>query len=64
MDKMLNAQIGRIVELKGLGMTVDLKVQPQDILDDELALLWADAQVALNAIQLHLEMHGGFPEGN
>jgi hypothetical protein len=60
MDKMLNAEVGRIVGLKGLGMAVDLKIQPQDILDKELASLWADAQVALNAIQLHLEMNGGF----
>jgi hypothetical protein len=39
----------------GLGYTVDIAIQPQDIEDPELAALWAEAQVKMNEIQIYLE---------
>jgi hypothetical protein len=51
--------VGSFVYNNGLGNTVDAIVEPQEIADPELKTLWANAQVALNEIQLYLEMKLG-----
>jgi hypothetical protein len=51
--------IGKTVIEHGLGCAVDILIQPQNIIDPVLAGLWADAQVKLNEIQLHLETRLG-----
>jgi len=55
MEKLSVSAVGFDVFKEGLGRSVDTIVEPQNIEDPELAALWANAQVAMNEIQLYLE---------
>ena len=55
MTKLGNRTVGEAVKAYGMGMAIDKMVEPQEIQDVELAILWADAQVKMNEIQLYLE---------
>jgi hypothetical protein len=47
--------IGGKVYSHGLGETIDKRVDPEQIEDPELSILWRDAQIKMNEIQLYLE---------
>ena len=57
MEKTLTVEdVGKSVLLNTLGHCIDMHIESQDIEDVELHLLWANAEVAMNAIQLYLEI--------
>jgi len=54
--KLTNEEVGKMIILNTLGHTVDMHIVAKDIADPELQALWMDAEVALNQIQMYLEL--------
>ena len=57
--KLTNEEVGRKIFKEGLGRTIDTIIDPKNIEDTELATMWYQAQLAMNEIQLYLEIKLG-----
>jgi hypothetical protein len=57
--KLTNEEVGRKIFKEGLGKTIDALIEPKDIEDTKLAVLWYQAQLTMNEIQLYLELSLG-----
>jgi len=58
--KFTNKDVGLSIMLNhSLGEVIDKIIEPKDIEDTELAVMWYQAQLAMNEIQLYLEIKLG-----
>lgn len=59
MKKRTIQEVGNIVGTEGLGYAIQDYLGADKIEDKDLAKLWKDAELALNAVQTFLEEHLG-----
>jgi hypothetical protein len=55
LKKLTVEDVGKQVLMHTLGHAIDMHIEPQEIDNPELSTMWADAEVAMNKIQLYLE---------